>query len=138
MLPPGKWFIAYLLTFLVFLLIDLLWLGVVAKGLYRRHLGGLLAEEVNWTAAIIFYLLFVAGIFIFAIVPGLQKASFSYALLYGALFGFFTYATYDLTNLATLKGWPVKIVVIDIIWGAVLCTLVAAAGYHIAKWLQPS
>ncbi|MCU0374805.1 MAG: DUF2177 family protein [Chitinophagaceae bacterium] len=136
-LPPGKWLVAYLLTFAVFMLIDLLWLGVVAKGLYRRQLGGLLAEEVNWAAAFIFYLLFVVGIFIFAIAPGLQKASFSYALLYGALFGFFTYATYDLTNLATLKGWPVKIVVIDIVWGAVLCSLVAAAGFRIAKWLLP-
>jgi uncharacterized membrane protein len=137
-LPLLRLVLAYGLTFVVFLLIDLLWLGVVAKGLYRNQLGGLLAEEVNWAAAIIFYLLFVAGIFIFAIVPGLQKASLPYTLLYGALFGFFTYATYDLTNLATLKGWPVKIVVIDIVWGVVLCTLVAAAGFHISKWLQPS
>jgi uncharacterized membrane protein len=78
---------------LSFFAIDLLWLGVVAKGLYDRHLGSLLAEQVNWTAAFIFYFLFIVGIFIFAIVPGVQKADIMHALLYGVLFGFFTYAT---------------------------------------------
>ncbi|PIQ49167.1 MAG: hypothetical protein COW03_06410 [Cytophagales bacterium CG12_big_fil_rev_8_21_14_0_65_40_12] len=126
---------SYLLTTLVFFAIDLVWLGVIAKNLYNKHLGGLLAEQVNWTAAIVFYLLFIIGIFIFAILPAVEKESFKNALIYGALFGFFTYATYDLTNLATLKGWPIKIVFIDIIWGSVLTAAVSISGYCITKWL---
>lgn len=126
---------SYLLTTIVFFAIDLVWLGVIAKNLYNKHLGGLLAEQVNWTAAIVFYLLFIIGIFIFAILPAVEKESFKYALIYGALFGFFTYATYDLTNLATLKGWPIKIVIIDIILGSVLTAAVSISGYYITKWL---
>lgn len=94
-----------------------------------------MAEQVNWTAAIVFYLLFIIGIFIFAILPAVEKESFKHALIYGALFGFFTYATYDLTNLATLKDWPVKIVFIDILWGSVLTASVSVSGYYITKWL---
>ncbi|MFN9589346.1 MAG: DUF2177 family protein [Bacteroidota bacterium] len=112
---------------------DLTWLGWVAKDLYRKHLGGFLSDQVNWSAAFIFYALFIIGIFIFAILPAAEKNSLGHAVLYGALFGFFTYATYDLTNLATLKNWPLKIVFIDIIWGSVLTGSVAAAGYWIVK-----
>lgn len=98
--------LVYLLTAGVFFALDMLWLGLVAKNFYQRHLGHLLSERVNWAAAIIFYLLFIVGIFIFCIVPAAEKGSLGRALLLGALFGFFTYATYDLTNLATLKQWP--------------------------------
>jgi len=121
---------------MVFLAIDLVWLGFVAKDLYRRQLGSLLSQNVNWAAAIIFYLLFVAGVFLFAIAPAIEKQSLSHAILYGALFGFFTYATYDLTNLATLKDWPVKIVFIDIVWGMVLTGAVSTSGFYIVKWLK--
>lgn len=127
---------AYLLTAIVFFVIDLLWLGLIAKGLYNRYLGSFLAEQVNWTAAIIFYLLFIIGIFIFVILPAVEKQSFMKALIYGALFGFFTYATYDLTNLATLKNWPLQIVFIDIVWGAFLTATVSVSGYYIAQWLK--
>jgi uncharacterized membrane protein len=129
----GKLILAYLLTAVVFFAIDLTWLGWVAKDLYRKHLGGFLSDQVNWSAAFIFYALFIIGIFIFAILPAAEKNSLGHAVLYGALFGFFTYATYDLTNLATLKNWPLKIVFIDIIWGSVLTGSVAAAGYWIVK-----
>jgi uncharacterized membrane protein len=132
----SKLIISYLLTAVVFFAIDLLWLGVVAKGLYNKYLGNLLSEQVNWTAAIIFYLLFIVGIFIFAILPAVDKASLSKAIVMGALFGFFTYATYDLTNLATLKGWPLTIVLIDITWGVVLTATVSAAGYTITRWIS--
>lgn len=135
-LPLSKLLLAYCLTFLVFLAIDMVWLGFIAKNLYRQQLGGLLSEQVNWVAAIVFYLLFVAGIFIFAIAPSVEKQSLTHAIVYGALFGFFTYATYDLTNLATLKGWPVKIVFIDIVWGMVLTGAVSTAGFFIVKWLK--
>ena len=99
-------------------------------------MGHLLAEQVNWTAAGIFYLLFIVGIFVFAIMPAVEKESFRHALIYGALFGFFTYATYDLTNLATLKDWPLKIVLIDILWGAVLTASVSISGFFIMRWLS--
>ena len=95
-----------------------------------------MAEQVNWPAAMTFYLLFIAGILIFAILPAVEKDSLNHALLYGVLFGFFTYATYDLTNLATLKDWPIKVVIIDIIWGMVLTGSVATAGFYILRWLK--
>jgi uncharacterized membrane protein len=129
----GKLILAYLLTAVVFFAIDLTWLGVIAKNLYRKYLGGFLSDTVNWTAAFIFYALFIVGIFIFSILPAIEKNSFSHAVIMGGLFGFFTYATYDLTNLATLKNWPLAIVYIDIIWGTILTGLVAAAGYWITK-----
>ncbi|MEM9299655.1 MAG: DUF2177 family protein [Bacteroidota bacterium] len=134
-MPVQKLILGYLLTTLVFFAIDLIWLGVIAKDMYNKLLGNLLADKVNWTAAIIFYLLFIVGIFIFVILPAVEKNSFIKAVVLGALFGFFTYATYDLTNLATLKGWPLKIVFIDIIWGMVLTSIVSSAGYFIMKWI---
>lgn len=123
----------YLIAFSVFLIIDLLWLGVIAKSFYMQHLAPFFAERVNWPAAFIFYLLFVGGILIFAVLPAIEKQSLSRAIVYGALFGFFTYATYDLTNLATLRNWPLAIVLVDIPWGTFLCAAVAAAGYFAAK-----
>jgi uncharacterized membrane protein len=123
----------YVIAFLVFLFIDLLWLGVIAKSFYFRHLEPFFAEKINWPAAFIFYILFVAGILVFAIFPALEKQSLQRAVVYGALFGFFTYATYDLTNLATLRNWPVIIVIVDILWGTVLCAAVATAGYLAAR-----
>jgi uncharacterized membrane protein len=100
--------------------IDMIWLGVVAKGFYRRHLGELMSPKVNWIAAMLFYLLFIVGMLVFAIRPALVAGIPLNALLYGALLGFISYATYDLTNLATLKDWPLIVTVIDLIWGTVL------------------
>jgi uncharacterized membrane protein len=125
----------YALTVPVFFIIDLFWLGVVARGFYQKNLKYILSPNVNWTAAIIFYLMYIAGILIFAVLPGVAKESVRHAALWGALFGFFTYATYDLTNLALLKDWPLNIVVVDILWGVVLCTVVATLSFYIAKWL---
>ena len=125
----------YALTVPVFFIIDLFWLGVVARGFYQKNLKYILSPNVNWTAAIIFYLMYIAGILIFAVLPGVAKDSVRHAALWVALFGFFTYATYDLTNLALLKDWPLNIVVVDIFWGIVLCTVVATLSYYIAKWL---
>lgn len=135
-MPISKLLLSYFLTALVFFAIDLLWLGLIAKGLYNKYLGSFLAEQVNWTAALIFYFLFIIGIFIFAILPAVEKNSLQYALIYGALFGFFTYATYDLTNLATLKNWPTTIVFIDMAWGAVLSGSVAIAGFFITRYFS--
>ncbi len=125
----------YALTVPVFFIIDLIWLGVVARGFYQKNLKYILSPNVNWTAAIIFYLMYIAGILIFAVLPGVAKDSVRHAALWGALFGFFTYATYDLTNLALLKDWPLNIVVVDILWGVVLCTVVSMLSFYIARWL---
>lgn len=130
-----KWLASYLLTSLVFLAIDMVWLGVLAKNLYRKHLFALLADQVNWSAAIAFYALFIGGIFVFVIVPAVEKNSLITALWLGAFFGIVTYATYDLTNLATLKNWPLPIVFIDMAWGAVLTSWVSMVGFGIHKWI---
>lgn len=135
-MPLSKLIISYLLTAVVFFAIDMVWLGFIAKDLYRKYLSNFLSDKVNWTAAIIFYLLFIVGIFYFSILPAIEKNSLLKALISGALFGFFTYATYDLTNLATLKDWPLRIVFIDIIWGAIQTGLVSTAGFFIAKWVS--
>ena len=131
-----KLLISYALTFVVFFIVDMAWLGFIAKDMYKKYLGDLLSEQVNWAAAIVFYLLFIVGIFIFAILPSVEKNSWVSALTLGALFGFFTYATYDLTNLATLKGWPLTIVFIDIIWGSVLTAIVSTAGFYITNFIN--
>jgi uncharacterized membrane protein len=110
----------YLLTLAIFFLIDMIWLGLVAKNFYRRQLGDMLSPKVNWAAAMLFYLLFIAGLLLFVIAPALAQGSVSQALWRGALFGLIAYATYDLTNLATLKNWPLLVTVIDLAWGAVL------------------
>lgn len=135
-MPIYKLIFSYLLTTVAFFAIDLLWLGVIAKGFYSRHLANFLSPEVNWVAAIVFYLLFIIGIFIFAILPAVEKQSWIHALIYGGLFGFFTYATYDLTNLATLSNWPIRVVIVDIIWGLVLTASVSISGYFITLWIN--
>lgn len=128
--------ISYVLTIIVFLIIDLAWLGFIAKDLYKKYLGGFLSDQVNWTAAIIFYFIYVVGISVFAIYPSVNKDSALSAILLGGLFGLFAYATYDLTNLATLKGWPLTIVFIDIAWGAFLTAAVSLSGYYIVKFVN--
>lgn len=128
-----KTIISYLLTSVVFFAIDIVWLGFIAKNLYRKYLGSFLSDRVNWTAAVIFYFLYIIGISIFAIYPSVHKDSVLNAILLGALFGAIAYATYDLTNLATLKNWPIQIVFIDIAWGAVLTAIVSLAGFYIVK-----
>jgi uncharacterized membrane protein len=135
-MTPYKLILSYFLTALVFFAVDMLWLGLIAKDFYRKHLGGFLSDRVNWTAAIIFYLIFIVGIFVFVILPAVEKSSLLKAIGLGAFFGVITYATYDLTNLATLKNWPLTIVIVDMAWGAVLTAIVSAAGYGIVKWLN--
>ncbi len=127
----------YLLTIPLFFAFDLLWLGVFAKNLYQNNLAHLLSATVNWPAALSFYAIYIVGILLFAVKPALVEQSLLKAAVWGALFGFFTYATYDLTNLATLRDWPLKIVLIDITWGTLLCTLVASGSYQIGRWLSP-
>ncbi len=124
----------YLAAVVAFLAIDMVWLAVVARGFYRKHLGFLLADQPNWWAAGIFSLLFLAGLLVFAVVPSLQAGSLRRAVLLGGLFGLVTYATYDLTNHATVKGWPWIVTVVDMTWGTVLAASVSAVAYLAGRW----
>jgi uncharacterized membrane protein len=124
----------YLAAVVAFLAIDMVWLVIVARGFYRKHLGFLLADQPNWWAAGIFYLLFLAGLLVFAVVPGLQAGSLRRAVLLGGFFGLVTYATYDLTNHATVKGWPWIVTVVDMTWGTVLAASVSAVAYLAGRW----
>jgi uncharacterized membrane protein len=125
----------YLIILIAFFAIDMIWLGLVARAFYREHLGFLLAPNTNWIAAIIFYLLFILGILVFVVVPGLEDNSLKTTLLRAALFGLVTYATYDLTNLATVKDWPVLVTIVDMIWGTVLSVTVSLVSFGAGKWL---
>ncbi len=122
----------YLIAVPLFFAIDMLWLGLIAKSFYFNQIGALMKTDTNWTAAIIFYLLFIAGLVLFVIAPAVEKNSWTHALVFGALFGFIAYATYDLTNLATLKGWPLMVSLVDMAWGAVLAASVSSVTYWIA------
>lgn len=123
----------FITAFTVFFFIDIIWLGVIAKNLYGKYLGYLMTDKVNWIAAVIFYILFIIGLVIFVINPGLDSKSLVKTALLGALFGLVTYATYDLTNLATIKNWPLNITIIDLIWGTTLSTLVSIISFVILK-----
>lgn len=123
----------YLITVAVFFVVDIVWLGFISKNLYKNYLGHLMAPQVNWTAAIIFYLLYIAGLIFFVIDPALAKNSLWYAVAVGGFFGLITYGTYDLTNLATLKDWPLNITIIDLIWGTLLNASTAGITYLIAS-----
>ncbi len=121
----------FIVGFVVFLGIDAIWLGFIAKNLYSKTIGHLLSPKPNYIPALIFYVIYVVGVIIFAVNPALKTKSPTLALQYGALLGLIAYATYDLTNLATLKGWPVKVTIIDIIWGTFLTASVSLITYLI-------
>ncbi len=126
----------YLIATVAFFAIDMLWLGLIARNFYRDKLGFIFTGDVRWPAAIVFYLLYIGGILYFAVNPALEAASLQKALINGALFGLMCYATYDLTNMATIQQWPLVVVVVDIIWGIVLTGSVSAITYLVAtKWL---
>jgi len=125
----------YVVTLVSFLVIDLLWLGIVARSFYRSHLGFLMAPSTNWWAASVFYLLFVLGILFFVLVPSLEADSLGSVIMRGALSGLITYATYDLTNLATLQDWPLVLSIVDIAWGTVLAVATSSVGFMVGKWL---
>lgn len=120
----------------VFFAIDMVWLGFVAKDFYAKQIGGLMKPDINWTAAIIFYLIFIAGLVVFVITPAVVKNSWTQAVLMGALFGFVCYATYDLTNLAVAKDWPLLVTIVDLIWGAVLAASVSVITFLIASKIK--
>lgn len=113
----------YLVSLPIFLTLDAFWLGLVASNFYRSEIGPIL--EFDWLAALVFYLVFLVGLTIFATLPGIVNKDWQSGFVLGALFGFFTYATYDLTNLATLQNWSLKLVVVDVVWGTFICAATA-------------
>ncbi len=122
-----QFFKLYLIAIVVFTLIDLIWLLVISRKLYKNKIGHLMAEKANLAAAVVFYLIFIAAMVFFVISPAVEKQSLLYALGAGAFFGLVTYATYDLTNLATLKDWPLSITVIDLSWGTFITMATSVA-----------
>jgi len=123
----------YAIALPVFFAIDMVWLGLVAKDFYKKQIGFIMKPNINWTAAILFYLLFIVGLVLFVIAPAVEKGSWTQAVLLGALFGLIAYATYDLTNLATLKDWPLLVTIVDLAWGAALGASVSLVTYLIAN-----
>ena len=115
---------------------DMLWLGFFAKDFYNKLMSPILTIKFYWPAVIAFYLLYIVGIFVFAVYPGVMEKDLVKTLIYACLFGFFCYMTYDLTNLATVKDWPLKLVIVDIVWGCVLSTFTAYVAYNIYFWLN--
>jgi uncharacterized membrane protein len=128
--------VAYATTLIVFCCFDFVWLGWVAKDYYQSQLGGLLLVQPNWAAAVTFYALYAAGVVFFCISPALDAVSLGKAALLGALLGALAYATYDLSNLATLKGWPMALSLVDIAWGSFVTCVAASAGYQLTRFFS--
>ena len=131
-----KPFLLFSIATITFFVIDFTWLGLVARNFYKAELGTLMKTDINWIAAIAFYLIFIFGILFFAVYPAINSNSIQKAFIYGALFGFIAYSTYDLTNLATLKDWPIKLTIIDILWGTILSASVATITFYISRHLN--
>ena len=129
----SKYLIPYFATLVVFCAIDFIWLGVVAPGFYKSQIGPLLLEKPNLAAAAVFYLLYAAGIVLFVVEPALRDDNWVSAAVMGALLGLLAYATYDLSNLATLKGWTVTLAIADIVWGMIVTGVSSTAAYFVAR-----
>lgn len=127
--------VAYVLTLIVFAVIDTAWLGTMGDRLYRPLIGTMLADKFRIAPAIAFYAIYAAGLTLFAVMPGLAEGGWKKALLWGGLFGLFAYATYDLTNLATLKTWSLKLSLIDMAWGAFVSASASATACALAMRL---
>lgn len=130
MRPVLDFLLLFAVAFGVFIVVDLVWLVVIARKLYKKYLGYIMTDKVRWGAALIFYVIFIAGLVFFAIMPASNALM---AILYGGLLGFLGYATYDLTNLATLKGWPIAVTIIDLIWGTSLGAVVSVLTFLIVR-----
>jgi len=130
-MQTSKIILTYVVSVPVFFVLDMIWLGVIANGFYRRSLEPLLKPDMNWAAGLAFYFL------LFALIPGMERRSLGYTAGMAAVFGFIAYATYDLTNLATLRNWPAMLSIVDMIWGSVLSALTAAITYLIMNRAWP-
>lgn len=128
--------VAYAVTAVVFLGLDALWLSQIALGMYRREIGALLLDKPNLVIAGIFYLLFVIGIVVLAVLPALNGGGWTTALLNGAVLGLVAYGTYDITNLSTLRNWSLTVTIADLMWGTVLTAVSATVGYFVVSWFK--
>lgn len=126
--------VAYVATAIVFFGLDFIWLSTMATGFYQSRIGGLLLDQPNLGVAALFYLVYVAGVVHFAVLPGVNAGSWATVLVNGALLGLVSYGTYDITNLATLRNWSVSVSVVDMIWGMTLTALAASCGYIVTVW----
>lgn len=127
--------IAYFVTLVIFLLVDAIWLGIVAKNFYASQLGDMMLEKPNLGIALIFYCFYVIGITVFAVLPALSSEQWLHALLYGGLLGFVAYGTYDITNMATLKNWPIVMSLVDIVWGTILTGTSAVMAFFAVRMI---
>tara|TARA_B100000131_G_scaffold101641_2_gene98645 strand:+ start:3582 stop:3989 length:408 start_codon:yes stop_codon:yes gene_type:complete len=132
----NKNIILFLIAFIIFSIIDLIWLAYVGRPIYVYYLGGFLRENPIWSSAIIFYIFFIIGMIVFVIRPAIKQLSYRYALSYGSFYGFITYMTYELTNHAVIKAWPFGIVLIDIAWGAILSALVSVLSLFFYRFFR--
>ncbi len=133
-----KFLVAYLITAAIFLIIDYIWLGFIMKDYFQTALGHLMADEVNLSIAAVFYLFYAAGIVLLCIHPAMTDGGWVKAAYLGAALGFLAYGTYDITNLATLRDWPVQMAVIDVAWGTALTSLSAGLGYYFTTLIYSS
>ena len=124
----------FLSSLFTFLLLDAIWLGFVARGFYARELSLYLADNVNWASAFIFYIIFNIGLLIFVILPSIEKNSYSMLVIYALLYGLVTFATYDLTNLATVKDWPLLVSLVDMLWGMFVAFSAASVAFYANKY----
>jgi uncharacterized membrane protein len=129
--------VAFAVTAVVFLILDAIWLGVISRNLYQREIGALLLPKPNFGAAAVFYVIYIAGLVYFCVAPGVTGEGAMRGLVNGAVFGIVAYATYDLTNLATLKGWSTTLVFIDVAWGAVASAIASAIAVTITLRVVP-
>ena len=126
----------YLAALATLAILDALWLGVVSREFYKARLGQLLLDQPLWWAAILFYLIHAVGVAVFAVPPAVAAGTWTAAVLYGALFGFCVYAAYDLTNLATLRGWPMAVSLVDLAWGAVVTAAATLVAFLVVRAVQ--
>lgn len=129
----SKYLLIFFVSLVIFLVVDGIWLGFIAKNMYSQKIGHLLSDKPNLFAAGVFYLIFIIGLTAIVTIPSLRSNSFASALLLGGLFGLVSYSTYDLTNLATLKNWPLDVTIIDMIWGTFVSSLVSSITFLIFK-----
>ena len=130
----NKYLTAYAGTAITMVALDMLWLGLIAKPLYQQGIGHLMADKFNAPVAVLFYALYAVGLVIFAVAPHDGSYGWGKTATMAALFGFFAYATYDLTNLSTLKDWPVSLSLIDMAWGTFVSTVAATGGKAVMDW----
>lgn len=131
-----KIIITFIISLITFVLLDIIWLGVISKNLYSSEIGHLMSERLNYLAVIAFYLVFITGLVILAIMPGLKETELKRTIINAAVLGFVSYATYDLTNYATLKDWPLRVVLIDISWGTFISTITSIVGFYISSLIK--